>query len=30
MAALVPLVTCDTRLAGAPSHHAEIELFDPR
>jgi predicted nucleic acid-binding protein len=26
----VPLVTCDTRLAGAPSRHAEIELFDPR
>ena len=26
----VPLVTCDARLAGAPSHSAEIELFDPR
>lgn len=26
----VPLVTCDTRLAGASSHRAEIELFGPR
>ena len=26
----VPLVTCDARLAGAPSHSAEIELFGPR
>jgi predicted nucleic acid-binding protein len=26
----VPLVTCDTRLSGAPSSHAEIELFDSR
>ena len=24
----VPLVTRDARLAGAPSHSAEIELFD--
>jgi predicted nucleic acid-binding protein len=26
----VPLVTCDVRLAGGPSHSAEIERFDPR
>lgn len=23
----VPLVTCDTRLAGAPGHGAEVELY---
>ena len=25
-----PLITCDTRLAQAPGHRAEIELFDAR
>jgi predicted nucleic acid-binding protein len=25
-----PLVTCDTRLAAAPAHHANIELFHAR
>jgi predicted nucleic acid-binding protein len=24
-----PLVTCDARLADAPGHHAEIELYPP-
>ena len=25
-----PLVTCDTRVATAPAHHARIELFEAR
>lgn len=24
-----PLVTCDARIAGAPGHHATVEVFDP-
>jgi len=26
----VPLITCDARLARAPSHHAAVEVFPPR
>jgi predicted nucleic acid-binding protein len=25
----VPLVTCDARLARAPGHRAEVEVFPP-
>ena len=25
----VPLVTCDARLAAAPTHRAQVELFEP-